>query len=113
MLVSFRTTFIDLYTGHEIENVKLIARNYLRGQFSIDLLATVPFDTTIELILGKAGPLKVLGVLKLVRVLRLNRMITFLRVKTEIKAGLKLGMLIFYLIMYVHCFGCVWYMIAA
>lgn len=113
MLVAFRTTYIDLFTGQEMSEPKLIAKNYLRGQFWIDLLATVPFDSFIELIIGEAGLLKVLGALKLVRVLRLSRMITFLRVNPESKAMLNLMLLVFYLVMYVHCFGCVWFMVAS
>lgn len=72
----------------------------------------MPFDTFIELIVGEAGLLKILGALKLVRVLRLSRMITFLRVDPETKAMLTLCLLVFYLVMYVHCFGCVWFMVA-
>ena len=49
ILVSFRTTYINEH-GAEVRDVKLISRYYLRGQFTIDLLATVPFDTLGEAI---------------------------------------------------------------
>lgn len=53
------------------------------------------------------------GALKLVRVLRLNKIITYLRSTEEFKAFLKLSKLIFLLIMYLHCFACVWWVIVS
>ena len=44
-MVSFRTTYINEKTGAEIKDVKLIAKYYIKGQFTIDVLATLPFDT--------------------------------------------------------------------
>lgn len=64
-----------------------------------------------ELILGEAGLFRLLGVLKLIRVLRLARIITYLRTDSSTKAALMLFKLIFYLLMYVHCWGCFWWMI--
>ena len=110
ILVSFRTTFINEKTGAEIRDVKLIAKFYIKGQFTIDVLATLPFDTIGEMF-GGNDSLKVLGALKLVRVLRLNKIITYLRSTEEFKAFLKLNKLVFLLVMYLHCFGCVWWMI--
>ena len=94
-----------------MRQTKLLAISYLKGQFTIDVLATIPFDTLSELILGKAGFFKAFGALKLVRVLRLSRIITYLRSKEEIKALLKLVKLIFYLMLYLHCFACAWWMV--
>ena len=114
ILLSFRTTYINDRTGAEIREVKLMAKNYLRGQFTIDLLATIPFDALAKLLLqSDNATFKVFGALKLVRVLRLNKIITYLRSTEEIKAGLKVIKLIFFLIMYLHCFGCIWYMIVS
>jgi hypothetical protein len=69
--VSFRTTVLSPFNGSEIKDVKQVSQHYIRGQFTIDLLATIPFDTFAELVLGEAGLFKVLGILKLVRILRL------------------------------------------
>ena len=44
ILISFRTTYICTDTGAEIVEGCQIAKNYLLGRFSIDLLATIPFD---------------------------------------------------------------------
>ena len=113
MLVAFRTTYIDTRSGIEITDTKEIRINYLKGQFTIDFLATMPFDSVAELILGEAGIFKLLGALKLVRILRLARIMTYLRIREETKALLNLFKLLFYLIIYVHCFGCVWWMLVA
>ena len=83
------------------------------GQFTIDFLATVPFDSIAEVVLGDAGLFKFLGALKLVRVLRLSRIITYLRSTMEVKETLKLLQIIFYLVMYVHCFGCMWWLLVS
>ena len=70
----------------------------------------MPFDT-IGAMFGGGDAFKVFGALKLVRVLRLNKIITYLRSTEEFKAFLKLNKLVFLLVMYLHCFGCVWWMI--
>lgn len=112
IVASFRTTYIDKSTGDEITNLRLIAINYLKSRFWIDLLATIPLDTIGEAIAGGNVPfLQVFGLLKLVRVLRLGRIITYLNTKQDLKMGLKLGKLIFFLVIYMHCLGCMWYMI--
>jgi len=110
IIVSFRTSYINEKTGAEIRDVKSIARYYFKGQFTIDVLATLPFDT-IAAIFGGGDAFKVFGALKLVRVLRLNKIITYLRSTEEFKAFLKLNKLVFLLVMYLHCFGCLWWMI--
>ena len=47
ILVSFRTTFMDIRTGNEVLNSKLIAKNYLLNRFWIDLLSMIPLDEMI------------------------------------------------------------------
>ena len=111
IIVSFRTTIIDEKTGTEVVILKTLGIAYLKGQFTIDLLSTMPFDLIAEYALGNAGIFKALGALKLVRVLRLNKIITYLRSTEEFKAFLKLVKLIFYLVMYLHCFGCLWWLL--
>lgn len=104
LIINFRTTFIHAKTGKEIIEPKEIAITYLEGRFWIDLLATIPFDTFAELIIGSESSsfLSVFSLLKLVRVLRLNRIISIMKVANEVKLSLKLGKLIFFLSMYIH-----------
>jgi hypothetical protein len=52
-----------------------------------------------------------MGLLKMVRILRLGRIIAYLNMKDNIKMSLKLGKLIFLLMIYLHCFGCCWYIL--
>ncbi len=44
IIINFRTTFIHPRTGDEESKPKVIAKNYLKGRFWIDLLASIPFD---------------------------------------------------------------------
>ena len=112
-MVNFRTTFLHPKTGHEILSGKKIAFVYLKGRFWVDLLATIPFDNLAEAIVGSgnASLLSIFSLMKLVRVLRLNRIIALMKVANEVKLSLKLGKLVFFLVMYLHCVGCAWYYI--
>jgi len=44
IIVNFRTSFTNTMTGDEVTDFKLIAKNYLKLRFWIDVLATIPFD---------------------------------------------------------------------
>ena len=56
---------------------------------------------------------KLFGALKLVRVLRLSRIIGHNKSSAEFKAFLKLNKLVFFLLIYLHVFGCLWWMLVA
>lgn len=45
------------------------------------------------------------------RVLRLGRIIANMNVKADVKLTFKLAKLIFFLLMYLHCLGCAWYLL--
>lgn len=106
----FRTTYVDPYSGEEVLDGNMIAINYLKGRFWIDLLATVPFDTIGLLVApGDTSYLRAFGILKLVRITRLGRIIAYLNVAEDTKIMLKLMKLIFFLCMYIHLVGCAWY----
>jgi hypothetical protein len=103
--VNFRTSYIIEATGTEILDPKMVAKNYLKARFWIDILASIPFDY-ISYAFGSADSntflLQMFGLLKLVRVLRLSRLITYLNFKNDVKMSLKLIKLIFFLILYLH-----------
>ena len=44
IILNFRTTFYHKSTGEEITNKNLIVKSYLKGNFSVDLISTIPFD---------------------------------------------------------------------
>ncbi|CAI2368538.1 unnamed protein product [Moneuplotes crassus] len=114
ILMNFRTTINDDETGGEISDPFKIAFNYLKGKFWIDLLASIPFDFFSVLFISSSNNfiLQLFGLLKLVRILRLSRLITYMNLQDDVKMSLKLGKLIFFLIMYIHCIGCLWFFIA-
>lgn len=112
IIVAFKTTFYDLETGDEIFNSKRSAEMYLKTRFPIDLASTIPIDTIAFIITSTKDPaLSLFSLLKLVRVTRLGRIIARLNVKQDVKNGLKLFQLIFFIVMYIHCLACLWFLI--
>ena len=113
ILINFRTTFINPKTGDEISDPRAISRNYVKSRFWIDLFATIPFDSIGEWIIQSDSvvALQLFGLLKLIRVLRLSRIIMYMNLREETKMGLKLAKLVFFLVMYLHCLGCLWFVI--
>ena len=109
--ISFRTALIDSY-GNEIETPCEIAKHYLKAQFWIDLSATIPIDQIIEAIMQQSNPYyELFGILKLGRVLRLNKIIAFMNAEEDVKASLKLSKMVFFLVVHLHFYTCIWYLI--
>ena len=91
-----------------------MSKHYMANAFTIDFVSTVPFDFIGEALFNtKSATIKVFGALKLIRVLRLNKIIAYLRSTEELKAFLKLIKLTFFLIIYLHCMGCIWWFIVS
>lgn len=112
ILIVFRTSYVNSYTGEEILYSNKIVWNYLFGRFWIDLLATIPFDVIgLAIFGGSTAGLQLFGVLKLVRIARLSKIIAYLNVKEDFKLILKLIKLVFFLMMYLHLLGCTWFFI--
>ena len=87
-----------------------IAINYLKSRFWIDLFATIPFDTIVELILSQSSnELQTFGILKLIRIARLNKIVTYMNVKEDVKIYLKLAKMFFFLSIYFHILGWLWF----
>lgn len=88
----------------------------------MDILATVPFDNILRVSTQYQEYVKrlrknkdsqwvqVLGILKLGRILRLNKIIQFLKSTDDVKAGLKIFKMVLYLVVYMHCFTCLWWL---
>ena len=91
----------------------MIAVKYLKGSFWVDLLSTVPLDSLASLFLSDqwSSQFKIFGSLKLIRVIRLNRIIRNMQAQRNVKVTLKLIKLTFFLLLYVHVQGCIWYAI--
>ena len=93
--VGFMTSYYEKSTGDEITKPKLIAKKYIKNDFTIDLVSTVPFEPIWVIVLGLGEPshstLLVFKVFKLLKVFRLRKvfiMIRNLKSSKEVKAGL-------------------------
>ena len=113
ILISFRTTFQNPFTGDEVYDGKLIAHNYFFGRFWIDLLSTLPFESMVSILpsIGsdEAENYKIVSCLKLFRILRLGRLINYLNSSDDFKMVLKLIKMFFFLVLYIHILGCMWF----
>lgn len=113
IVLNFCTTYVDR-NGDEVLDMKRIAKNYLKGVFWLDLIASLPVDNFMRIGGGASDEteiMKLSDLLKLTRILRLGRIIRFTRTRDDIKATLKLFQLTLYLIMWVHLTGCVWFLV--
>lgn len=61
--------------------------------------------------LGRVQWVEILGMLKIGRILRLNTMIQLLKSGEDIKAGLRVLKITLFLIVYLHCLACLWWLI--
>ena len=52
IILNFFTTFTHKDTGEEITQKNLIATNYLRNNFFVDLVSTIPFENIYILFLN-------------------------------------------------------------
>lgn len=92
---NFRTTYINSKTQTEVTDPKRIMINYVFfGRFTIDLLATVPFELFAS-IFSKGGGneqtiFKIFGMLKLFRLFRIGRIITYMKFKSNLKIGFRI-----------------------
>jgi hypothetical protein len=112
LILNFRTSFIHSQTGEEIFDQKLIAKNYLGGQFTIDFLSAIPFDLLLGGAVGDENEnqfLSFIKSLKLFRVLRLNRLITYMNSTDDVKHSLRLLKLFFMILLIVHVEACLWF----
>ena len=51
IIVNFRSAFINQKTGEEVMTAKAVAVYYLKNRFVIDLIATIPFDFIMSLVM--------------------------------------------------------------
>ena len=84
IVVAFNTRYIDV-TGGDVQDRKKIARKYLKGDFLIDFVSSVPFK-----FLGKFldffNHITILKILKVVRIKRITKLVLKLELREEQKA---------------------------
>lgn len=100
MVISAKTTIIN-EAGEEISDQTKILKNYLKTNFFIDLMSSVP----IELI-APGSNLRLLNILKLLRITRLTSLINNARIDDDAKVTARIFQLIFWLITFMHLCAC-------
>ena len=75
----FLTTYTDSYKQIEITSYKMIARNYLKGWFVIDVMSIFPFDIVLESNSNANSLIRVARIGKMYKVIRLFRLIKILK----------------------------------
>lgn len=81
ILVTFRTTYMDLVQAVPVLDSAKIAERYIKsGNFFIDIVSSIPWDSILNLEI-----LELLGLLKILRMRRLNSMIKTANAKKEAK----------------------------
>ena len=82
--VVFNTEYIDV-SGDTVSDRTKIAKHYLRSDFAIDFISSIPFK-----ILGKVfdifNQIDILKILKVIRIKRISKLILRLEYKEETKA---------------------------
>ena len=105
IFLNFRITFISSVNGDEIFDPKQIALKYIiEMRFIVDVLSSIPFNAV-----GTSDILPILGMLKLFRVSRVSQVIRNLNIRADNKAFLRVLWLIFFLFLYIHVIGCLWF----
>ena len=120
--LNFRTAYED-HHGFLVRDTREIAKNYLKGWFVFDLLASIPFGY-VGLLMHSASTrktgqqlkvLKVLRLLRIVKLLRLRRMgpaIKRLMATTQnVSQIFQLLALVLIIIYVAHVVGCIWFVI--
>ena len=106
IFISFRCVTYD-DKGEEESGGWVMAKDYLKTTFLIDVLATFPFDFLVT----DSSQVEILGVLKLGRILRLSKIIRYLRTTNDVKASLRIFKMVLFLSVYLHCYTCMWWVI--
>ena len=115
IVLTFRTTYVHPMTGEEIFDLKKIAKHYLKNQFFLDLMATIPFEKIAAIFetvsTNNRSQYTFISCLKLIRILRLGRLINYLNESDDLKMQLRLIKLCFLLALYIHVSACIWFIV--
>lgn len=113
IILNFFTGFIS-ESNKLVMNPKMIAKNYLKSWFLLDVLATFPFEWPLLIFGGKGADINVnvLSILKTPRILRLGRILKFMEnlKSANIWRIIRLFVMFF---LSAHWVGCIWYWIAS
>ncbi|OWF51387.1 Potassium voltage-gated channel subfamily H member 8 [Mizuhopecten yessoensis] len=106
IVLNFRTSFVSK-SGQIVYDGRMVALNYIRGWFLLDLLAAIPFDFLYTIDVNTNTPVHLLKVARLLRLARLLQKID--RYSQYSAIVIALLMLLFALT--AHWLACIWYAI--
>ena len=114
LISNFFTTTIDPVTGQEIDEKSQIACPYLKFQFWIDFVSTVPFDAILGLFMNKENVKNVtlFSICKIIRIFRLEKIISAMTSTEDVKLTLRLFKLCAIIIIYIHLTSCLFFWLA-
>ena len=125
IVLTFNTTFIDTNTDILITSRPIIASQYLKFWFWLDLLSTVPFDFFVRISTnssslrsGSLGALKLFRILRLTRLTKLYRIVKsqsfekFLEATNISPKIISFTILIAQIFLFAHIVACFWYYIS-
>jgi len=114
IVITFNLPYLDPVTGLWIRSHVLIARQYLRGWFAIDVLSIFPFDYILQAAYGDNIDSQALRAFRLLKLLKLARIIRGNRIwkRWKDRVGLNLTKLymvffIFLTLLIAHWFACI------
>ncbi|CAE7240911.1 KCNH6 [Symbiodinium sp. CCMP2456] len=122
MILSCRTAFVD--SNGLVNTVPYdIYRHYLKGQFLVDFLSTVPIDRIVEAFLADASNygrvLKLTRFARIFRLMKLARMLKLFRLVHSAESSvqvsplfLRLGLLFMNVCFLAHVVACMWHWLA-
>ncbi|KAH9498165.1 Potassium voltage-gated channel sub H member 8 [Bulinus truncatus] len=106
IVLNFRTTFLNK-SGQVVYDSRLIAINYIRGWFLLDLLAAIPFDVLYAF---SVETMTMVHLLKVARLLRLARLLQKLERYNQYSVVV-LALLMCMFALLAHWLACIWYAI--
>lgn len=94
VIITFRTTYLDVNIGEEVIDTHKIAKHYLKGSFTIDFASSVPFEAFVPASQTSVKSfLTLFGLLKLLRIQRLSAAVTGSNLPKGTKVQLKILMI--------------------
>ena len=111
IVFNFNTSFH--YQGKVIQNRRAIAERYLKGWFTIDVIAALPIGIVLSIISTPAeSALNILRVLALIKLFRVARTMQHIAGTNINPAILRLFLLVFWILLAAHVVSCGWIYIA-
>mgnify|MGYP001947954070 CR=1 FL=1 len=115
MGLSFFTSYIDTRTGERITQPKLIARNYMTGEFITDLVSVLPLlleqvlQAQIKQYDWVQSMIKIFRLMKLIRVFQVFILITNSNLSQERKGMIRAVLIVVLLFFLAHAIACLLY----